>query len=102
MNLKTGDKVIVLAGKDKGNTGKVLRVLNSSNKVVVEGMNMVAKHMKPNAQNQSGGIIKKEAPINRSNVKLVEVGTKETAKKEGKKETKKTDKKETKTTKKSK
>ena len=102
MKIKKGDNVIVIAGSNKGKSGKVIKSIPSLNKVVVEGMNMVAKHMKPNAQNQSGGIIKKEAPINRSNVKLVEVGTKETAKKEGKKETKKTDKKETKTTKKSK
>ena len=63
MKLKTGDKVVVIAGKDKGKEGKIVAVDKKNNRVMVEGVNMVSKHTKPNAQNQQGGIIKKEAPI---------------------------------------
>lgn len=100
MNLKTGDKVVVITGKDKGNTGKITKVLSKTNEVVVEGINMVTKHVKPNAANQTGGIIKMESPINRSNVKLVEAGSKEKVKKVEK--TEKVEKTTKKTTKKSK
>lgn len=88
MNLKTGDKVQVITGKDKGNSGKIVKILKKTNEVIVEGINMITKHMKPNAANQTGGIVKMEAPINRSNVKLVEAGTKEKVKKEEKAEKK--------------
>ena len=81
--LKTGDKVVVIAGKDKTKTGKITKVLKND-KVVVEGINIVKKHMKPNQQNDKGSIIEVEAPIHVSNVKLV--------KEEEKKETKKTTK----------
>lgn len=60
MKLKTGDKVVVIAGKDKGKEGKIVAVDKKNNRVMVEGVNMVSKHTKPNAQNQQGGIIKKE------------------------------------------
>ena len=102
MKLKTGDKVVVIAGKDKTKTGKITKVLKND-KVIVEGINIVKKHMKPNQMNDKGSIIDVEAPIHRSNVKLV----KDEAKKETKKDTKKassktTASKTTKTTKKSK
>ena len=68
MKIKRGDKVIVIAGKDKDKEGKVLLVDRKNNKVVVEGVNQVKKHQKPNAVNHQGGIITKEAPIDASNV----------------------------------
>ena len=71
MKLKTGDKVVVIAGKDKGKEGKIVAVDKKNNRVMVEGVNMVSKHTKPNAQNQQGGIIKKEAANAASNVLLV-------------------------------
>ena len=68
--IKCNDEVIVLAGKDKGKQGKVTRV-DTKGKLIVEGVNMVKKHMKPNAQNPQGGIIEKEAPIQVSNLSLL-------------------------------
>lgn len=75
MKIKKGDMVRVMAGKDsttgkngKGREGKVLKVDTKSDKVIVEGVNMVKKHIKPSAQNQSGGIVSKEAPVSVSNV----------------------------------
>ena len=68
MNFKTGDKVNVIAGKDKGKSGKILHVLRNKDRVVVEGVNIVKKHQKPTAQNQTGGIIEKENPIHISNI----------------------------------
>lgn len=68
MKIKKGDKVIVIAGKDKDKEGKVLLVDRKNDRVIVEGVNMVKKHQKSNAQNQQGGIITKEAPIHASNV----------------------------------
>ena len=75
MNLKVGDKVIVIAGKDKGKEGKIIKTSKKENKVVVEGINMVTKHVKPNAQNENGGIIKVEAPIHASNVMIIDPKT---------------------------
>ena len=85
MNIKTGDTVVVIAGKDKftkdkkGNlvptTGKVLKVYPKTNKVVVEGVNKVKKHQKPTQANQQGGIIEMEAPIDASNVMLLDPET---------------------------
>ena len=69
--IKTNDQVEVITGKDKGRVGKVLRVVRGSDKVVVEKINMVKRHTKPNMVNQQGGIIEKEAPIHVSNVKLI-------------------------------
>ena len=74
MKIKKGDLVKVIAGTDNGKEGKVLSVDAKNNKVVVEGINMVSKHTKPNAQNQNGGIIRKEAPIDISNVMYVHKG----------------------------
>ena len=68
MKIKKGDKVQIIAGKDKGKSGKVIQVITKSNKVVVEGVNIITKHQKPTAINPQGGIINKEAPIHISNV----------------------------------
>ena len=63
MSIKKGDTVVVLSGKDKGKQGKVLEVQPKAGKVIVENINMVSRHQKPRQQGESGGIIKKEAPI---------------------------------------
>ena len=76
MNFKVGDKVVVIAGKEKGKEGKIIKTLKNDNKVVVEGINMVTKHVKPSAQNENGGIIKVEAPIHASNVMILDPKTK--------------------------
>ncbi len=70
--IRRDDEVVVLTGKDKGKQGKVLKVLTDRNRVVVEGVNVVKKHQKPNPQlEQAGGIIEKEASIHVSNVAIV-------------------------------
>ena len=74
MKIKKGDTVQVITGTDKGKEGKVVSIDAKNNKVVVEGVNMVSKHTKPNAQNQNGGIIRMEAPIDISNVMYVHKG----------------------------
>jgi len=74
MNFKTGDKVVVISGKDKGKEGKITTVLKKENKVVVEGINVVKKHVKPNGQN-SGSIVEVEAPIHASNVMMIDPKT---------------------------
>ena len=78
MNLKVGDKVIVIAGKDKGKEGKI--IAKKGERVFVEGINVVKKHVKPNGQDQNGGIIDKEAFIHVSNVKVIDSKKKEAAK----------------------
>jgi large subunit ribosomal protein L24 len=71
--IKRNDQVIVIAGKDKGKKGRVLRVVADKDRVLVEGVNVVTKHKKPNPQlNQQGGILKQEAPIHISNVMLLD------------------------------
>jgi large subunit ribosomal protein L24 len=70
LHVKTGDTVYVISGKDKGKTGKVLRVFPKKGKVIVEGINMITKHMKPNQINPQGGVVKREAPIFSSKVML--------------------------------
>ena len=72
--IKTGDTVKVIAGKDKGKTGEVLQVLAKEERVIVEGVNMVTKHVKPSQADPEGGIVNKEAPIDASNVMLVVKG----------------------------
>ena len=72
--IKKGDTVKVIAGKDNGKEGKVVSVDQKAGKVVVEGINMITKHAKPNAANPNGGIVQKEAPIDASNVMLVYKG----------------------------
>ena len=79
MKIKVGDQVLVIAGKDKGKTGKVIKALKKDDKVVVEGINIVKKHVKPNQVNDKGGIFDIEAPIHVSNVKKQEVEKKEKA-----------------------
>lgn len=71
MKIIRDDKVKIIAGNNKGKTGKVLKVIVDKNKLIVEGINLVKKHQKPNQTNQQGGIIEKEAPVNVSNVMLV-------------------------------
>ena len=71
MTIKTGDNVLVITGKDKGKTGKVTAVYSNSNKVLVENVNIVSKHQKPRSQQDKGGIFKRPAPINASNVLVV-------------------------------
>lgn len=68
MHVKSGDTVVVISGKDKGKKGKILKVLPKENKVIVEGINMVTKHMKPQGANQQGGRITKEGPMDSSKV----------------------------------
>ncbi len=68
LKIKKGDNVRVIAGKDKGRSGKVISVDRKNRKVVVEGVNMITKHEKPSARNQDGGIVHREAPFDLSNV----------------------------------
>ena len=77
MFIKTGDKVRVIAGKDKGKEGSVKKTLAAENRVVVEGINKIKKHQKPNNANPNGGVIDSEAPINASNVMLIDPSTNE-------------------------
>ena len=72
--IKVGDTVRVIAGADKNNEGKVVSIDHKNNRVVVEGVNLVKKHQKPSMQNQNGGIVEKEAPIDISNVMYVHKG----------------------------
>ena len=74
LKIKTGDTVKVVAGDNRGAEGKVLKVLRDKNKAIVEGVNVIKKHMKPSAQSPQGGIVKKEASINISNLALSENG----------------------------
>ena len=72
--IRRGDRVVLLAGKDKGKEGKVLIIDHKKQRVVVEGANMVKKHSKANQQNPAGGIIEKEAPLHVSNVAYLHKG----------------------------
>ena len=72
LKIKKGDTVYVLAGDDKGKTGRVLNVLREQGKAIVEGVNIVSKSTKPNAKAPQGGIIKKEAPIDLSNLAVAD------------------------------
>jgi large subunit ribosomal protein L24 len=72
LNLRKGDIVKVIAGDSKGSQGRVLEVIADKRRVLVEGVNLVSKHTKPNAKQTQGGIVKKEAPIHISNVMLVD------------------------------
>ena len=75
LHIKKGDTVVVNAGDYKGQQGRVLNVIISEERAIVEGINMVSKHTKPNAQYPQGGIIKKESPIRISNLNLVDPST---------------------------
>jgi large subunit ribosomal protein L24 len=72
LHIKKGDTVIVITGESKGQKGRVLEVDREKNRALVEGVNTVSKHTKPNAKSPQGGILKKEAPINMSNLMLVD------------------------------
>ena len=76
MKVKVGDNVKILAGKDKGKEGKIIKTLKNKDKVVVEGINMVKKHVKPRGMNEVGSIVDVEAAIHVSNVKLIEKNAK--------------------------
>lgn len=89
MKIKVGDKVKVITGTNKGKEGKVSKVLREENRVIVEGVNIVKKHIKPGRTNETGGILETEAPIHISNVKVISKEEKQSAKKNSKKETKK-------------
>lgn len=80
LKIKSGDTVKVITGDHKGVDGKVLRVLREKNKAIVEGVNIVSKHVKPSANNPQGGIVKKEAPIHISNIALIDPKSKEATK----------------------
>ena len=72
LHIRKDDQVIVLAGKDKGKTGKVLKMLVEKERAIVEGVNIVSKSTKPSAKNPQGGIVKQEAPIHVSNPSLID------------------------------
>lgn len=72
LHIKKGDTVYVNTGEYKGQQGRVLEVFPDLNKALVEGVNIVSKHTKPNSENPQGGIIKKEAPVNTSNLMVVD------------------------------
>ena len=80
MKIKVNDNVLVIAGKDKGKTGKVIKTLRDLDKVVVEGVNISKRHTKPRTNNDKGGIFEIEMPIHVSNVKKVDEVKKETKK----------------------
>ncbi len=71
MKIKKGDKVAIIAGKDRGKTGEVMHAFPDENQVIVEGLNLMKKHVRPKKQGESGQIIEFPAPIDVSNVKLI-------------------------------
>jgi large subunit ribosomal protein L24 len=73
--IRKGDKVVVISGKDKGKTGKVMRVVPEDDRVVVEGINLIKRHMRPTPRNPSGGIIEREQPIHACKVMPVDPKT---------------------------
>jgi large subunit ribosomal protein L24 len=75
LHVKKGDQVVVIAGKDKGKKGRILEAYPSEERVLVEGVNLVKRHTKPNAAYPQGGIITKEAPIHVSNVMILDPKT---------------------------
>ena len=78
LNIRKGDTVMVIAGDSRGQQGKVLRIDTDKYKAIVEGVNMVSKHTKPNAKSPQGGIVKMEAPVHLSNLKIVDKSGKPT------------------------
>jgi large subunit ribosomal protein L24 len=72
IHIKKGDQVMVITGESKGQKGRVLEVDRAKNRAIVEGINMVSKHTKPHSKAPQGGIVKKEAPINLSNLMLID------------------------------
>jgi large subunit ribosomal protein L24 len=77
MKIRKNDSVVVIAGNSKGKTGKVLKVFPKENRVIVEGINLRKRHTKPTQKNPQGGITEKEAPINVSNVMILDPKTSE-------------------------
>ncbi len=77
MKIKKNDQIVVLSGEDKGKRGKVLKVVPSENRVIVEGINFISRHMRPSQAMPQGGIVKKEAPIHASNAMLIDPKTNE-------------------------
>ena len=75
MKLKVGDRVRVMVGKDKGKEGRITRTFKNENKVIVEGLNMINRHTKPDASSKTGGIVEREAKINASNVMVIDKKT---------------------------
>lgn len=75
LHIKKGDTVVVITGNDKGQKGRVLEVIRKTDRAIVEGVNMMKKHTKPNAESPQGGIIEKEAPVHISNLMLVDPKT---------------------------
>jgi large subunit ribosomal protein L24 len=75
IHIKKGDSVMVITGESKGQKGRILEVDRDKNRAIVEGVNMVSKHTKPNAKAPQGGIIKKEAPVHISNLMLIDPTT---------------------------
>ena len=71
VHVKKNDNVKIIAGKDRGKEGKILKVFPKKNRVIIEGVNLVKRHTKPNQSNPQGGIVEKEAPIHASNVMLL-------------------------------
>lgn len=100
MKIKIGDKVKVITGTNKGKEGKVSKVLRNENRVIIEGVNIVKKHVKPGRTNETGGILETEAPIHISNVKVLTKEEKKVSKKEPKTKEVKETKEETKGSKK--
>ncbi len=74
--IQKGDTVVVISGKDKGKTGKVMRLFKEDDKVIVEGINLVKRHMRPNPRMQQGGILEREQPMHACKVMLVDPSTK--------------------------
>jgi len=74
-HVKTGDTVLVISGNEKGKKGKILKMLTDKQRAIVEGLNIVKKHIKPSAQNPQGGIVEKEAGIHISNLMLIDPKT---------------------------
>jgi large subunit ribosomal protein L24 len=75
LHVKKGDQVIVIAGKDKGKKGRILEAYPAEGRVLVEGVNIIKRHTKPNMKNPQGGIIEREAPIHASNVMILDPKT---------------------------
>ena len=75
LHIKKGDTVLVIAGNNKGKKGRVLEIITKTERAIVEGVNMMKKHTKPNAATPQGGIVEKEAPVHISNLMLVDAKT---------------------------
>ncbi len=75
LHIKKGDNVVVIAGDNKGKKGRVLEIITKSDRALVEGVNMMKKHTKPNAKTPQGGIVEKEAPVHISNLMVVDAKT---------------------------